>query len=153
MPNHLALTCLYLSRYSESIWFEHMKVLPLTSLKLAALNHSANSLFFGILILQWLEHWTYPYQEHTLPVKLKNLQPAVLYLNLFFLITLVYNKRSIHTIYIIFKYIYIYIYIYLDTRVLRLELRNIRLKLTVLPIKLHSSEKRWIEHLRVKHNI
>ena len=62
------------SNLSESIWFEHMKVLPLTSLKLAALNHSANSLFFGILILQWLEHWTYPYQEHTLPVKLKNLQ-------------------------------------------------------------------------------
>ena len=88
--------------------------IPLARLKLAALNHSANSLFF--LILQWLEHWTYPYQEYTLPVKLKN------------------------------QYNYIYLY----SRALRLELRNIRLKLTVLPIKLCSSEKRWIEHLSVK---
>lgn len=66
------------------------------------------------MILQWLEHWTYPYQEHTLPVKLKNQQ-----------------KKSF-------------------SRALRFELRNIRLKLTVLPIKLCSSEKRWIEHLSVK---
>lgn len=26
------------------------------------------------MILQWIEHWTYPYQEHALPIKLKNLQ-------------------------------------------------------------------------------
>ena len=123
-----------------------MKVLSLTRLKLAALNHSANSLiilliniqivsiiiiiqnyiyiyiynlyYFIKMILQWLEHWTYPYQEHTLPVKLKNQIKN-------------YLKHII-------------------SRALRLELRNIRLKLTVLPIKLCSSEKRWLEHLSVK---
>lgn len=70
------------------------------------------------MILQWLEHWTYPYQEYTLPVKLKNQK--------------------------------LYLLKFAMTRALRFELRNIRLKLTVLPIKLCSSEKRWIEHLSVK---
>ena len=72
--NNILLIILFFQRvYDSNIW----KFIPLARLKLAALNHSANSLFF--LILQWLEHWTYPYQEYTLPVKLKNLNLKDLY--------------------------------------------------------------------------
>jgi len=57
--------------FPESMGFEPMKIFVLTSFKLVALNHSANSL---IMIPQRLELQTHPYQEYALPIKLRNLK-------------------------------------------------------------------------------
>ena len=67
--------------------FELMKIIYLTRLKLAALNHSANSLLnINIIVTniivtnviwqvipQRIELRTHPYQKYALPIKLRNL--------------------------------------------------------------------------------
>ena len=63
----------------QRVWdLNPWKVLVLISFKLIALNHSANSLkyllnYYKLVILLRIELRQHPYQERTLPFKLKNL--------------------------------------------------------------------------------